>query len=177
MRCPCRRSELRGWQNVAFHSRQFAAALFHNGPTAPGDLWVYSMSDGKSHQLTHSLVGGVRSKIWSSLIWFTIEQRWQMDDSAFVYMPYNLPHQAEHPALVYVHGGPTAQTMIRSIASCSTWRSGIHRHRSQLSRIDGIRKKYFSRRIFSTWRRRLQDVLAAADWIQQTGYVDQKNSF
>src|SRR5260370_38340942 len=31
--------------------------------------------------------------------------------SAFVYVPYNLPHKAEHPAIVYVHGGPTPQTM------------------------------------------------------------------
>jgi len=34
---------------------------YHTGPTAPGDLWVYKLADGKSHQLTHSLVGGVRS--------------------------------------------------------------------------------------------------------------------
>src|ERR1700691_5679181 len=31
---------------------------YHNGPTAPGDLWVYHLPDGKSYQLTSSLVGG-----------------------------------------------------------------------------------------------------------------------
>ena len=85
----------------------------HNGPTAPGDLWVYSMSDGKSHQLTHSLVGGVRSEdmVEPYLVHYPSKDgKWTI--SAFVYMPYNLPHQAEHPALVYVHGGPTAQRCV-----------------------------------------------------------------
>src|SRR5579863_3138274 len=31
---------------------------YHNGPTAPGDLWVYNLAAGKSQQVTHSLVGG-----------------------------------------------------------------------------------------------------------------------
>ena len=34
----------------------------HNGPTSPKDVWVYSVADGKSQQITHSLVAGVRSE-------------------------------------------------------------------------------------------------------------------
>src|SRR5207302_310458 len=32
---------------------------YHNGPTAPSDLWIYPLASGKSQQITHSLVGGV----------------------------------------------------------------------------------------------------------------------
>src|SRR6266851_2365106 len=32
----------------------------HNGPTSPNDVWVNSLADGKSRQITNSLVAGVR---------------------------------------------------------------------------------------------------------------------
>ena len=85
---------------------------YHNGPTAPGDLWVYNLADGKSQQLTHSLVGGVRSldMVEPSLVHYPSKDgKWTI--SAFVYMPYNLPRNGQHPAIVFVHGGPTAQTL------------------------------------------------------------------
>src|ERR1039458_3957421 len=85
---------------------------YHTGPTAPGDLWIYNLADGKSHQLTHSLVGGVRSEdmVEPHLVHYpSKDDKWTI--SAFVYMPYNLPRNPEHPAIVFVHGGPTAQTM------------------------------------------------------------------
>ena len=85
---------------------------YHNGPTAPGDLWVYNLADGKSQQLTHSLVGGVRSldMVEPYLVHYPSQDgKWTI--SAFVYMPYNLPRNGQHPAIVYVHGGPTAQTL------------------------------------------------------------------
>jgi len=46
----------------------------------------------------------------------------------------------------------------------------------QLSRIDGIRKSISAGEFFDMGGGDLQDVLAAADWIQQTGYVIPKNS-
>ncbi len=69
---------------------------YHTGPTAPGDLWVYNLlADGTSHQLTHSLVGGVRSEdmVEPQLVHYpTKDGKWTI--SAFVYVPYNLPHNA-----------------------------------------------------------------------------------
>ena len=99
---------------------------YHTGPTSPGDLWVYNIADGEgrvkstraraptpneSHQLTHSLVGGVRSEemVEPALVHYPSKDgKWTI--SAFVYVPFNLPRNGEHPAIVYVHGGPTAQT-------------------------------------------------------------------
>src|SRR5216684_5568221 len=84
----------------------------HNGPDAPQDIWIYDFTAAKAHQVTHSLVGGVRSQdmVEPQLVHYpTKDGKWTI--SAFVYVPYNLPHNAEHPAIVYVHGGPTAQTM------------------------------------------------------------------
>jgi dipeptidyl aminopeptidase/acylaminoacyl peptidase len=148
----------------------------HTGPTAPGDLWVYNLADGKSHQLTHSLVGGVRSEdmVEPYLVHYpSKDAKWTI--SAFVYMPYNLPHNPEHPAIVYVHGGPTAQTM-------NTFNRFVQYMANQGYIViapnyrgsTGYGKDFQQANLFDMGGGDLQDVLAAADFIKQTGYVDPK---
>src|ERR1700686_3278868 len=149
---------------------------YHTGPTAPGDLWVYALADGKSHQLTHSLVGGVRSEdmVEPQLVHYPSKDgKWTI--SAFVYVPYNLPHNAEHPAIVYVHGGPTAQTM-------NTFNRFVQYMANQGYIViapnyrgsTGYGKEFQQANLFDMGGGDLQDVLAAADWIKQTGYVNPK---
>jgi dipeptidyl aminopeptidase/acylaminoacyl peptidase len=167
---------------------------YHTGPTAPGDLWVYDMSASgpsepikstragapaphePSHQLTHSLVGGVRAEdmVEPHLVHYPSQDgKWTI--SAFVYVPYNLPRNGEHPAIVYVHGGPTAQTM-----------NGFNRFVQYMANqgyiviapnyrgSTGYGKEFQEANLFDMGGGDLQDVLAAADWIKQTGYVDPK---
>ena len=149
---------------------------YHTGPTAPGDIWVYSLADGKSHQLTHSLVGGVRSEdmVEPYLVHYPSKDgKWTI--SAFVYVPYNLPRNGEHPAIVYVHGGPTAQTM-------NTFNRFVQYMANQGYIViapnyrgsTGYGKEFRQANLFDMGGGDLQDVLAAADWIKQTGYVDPK---
>src|SRR5712692_2126374 len=149
---------------------------YHTGPTAPGDLWVYDLADGKSHQLTHSLVGGVRSEdmVEPQLVHYPSKDgKWTI--STFVYVPYNLPHNAEHPAIVFVDGGPTAQTM-------NTFNRFVQYMANQGYIViapnyrgsTGYGKEFQQANLFDMGGGDLQDVLAAADWIKQTGYVDPK---
>ncbi len=149
---------------------------YHTGPTAPGDLWVYNVADGKSHQLTHSLVGGVRSDdmVEPHLVHYpSKDAKWTI--SAFVYVPYNLPRNGEHPAIVFVHGGPTAQTM-------NTFNRFVQYMANQGYIViapnyrgsTGYGKEFQHANLFDMGGGDLQDVLAAADWIKQTGYVDPK---
>jgi dipeptidyl aminopeptidase/acylaminoacyl peptidase len=164
----------------------------HTGANAPGDLWVYTISDeaakikstragapaphDRSHQLTHSLVGGVRSEdmVEPYLVHYPSKDgKWTI--SAFVYVPYNLPRNGEHPAIVYVHGGPTAQTM-------NTFNRFVQYMANQGYIViapnyrgsTGYGKTFQQANLFDMGGGDLQDVLAAADWIQQTGYVDPK---
>jgi dipeptidyl aminopeptidase/acylaminoacyl peptidase len=148
----------------------------HTGPTAPGDLWIYTMSDGKSQQLTHSLVGGVRAEnmVEPYLVHYPSKDgKWTI--SAFVYVPYNLPRNGEHPAIVYVHGGPTAQTMnsfnrfVQYMAN-----QGYLVIAPNYRGSTGYGKEFQQANLFDMGGGDLQDVLAAADWIKQTGYVDPK---
>jgi dipeptidyl aminopeptidase/acylaminoacyl peptidase len=149
---------------------------YHTGPTSPGDLWVYNLADNNSHQLTRSLVGGVRSEdmVEPRLIHYPSKDgKWTI--SAFVYMPYNLPRQAEHPAIVYVHGGPTAQTM-------NTFNRFVQYMANQGYIViapnyrgsTGYGKEFQHANLFDMGGGDLQDVLSAAEWIRQTGYVDPK---
>jgi dipeptidyl aminopeptidase/acylaminoacyl peptidase len=105
-------NEPAGGNSSSFTPRQLAPALHHNGPTAPGDLWVYTLADGKSHQVTHSLVGGVRSEdmVEPFLVHYPSKDgKWTI--SAFSMCRYNMARNGQNAAIVYVHGGPTAQTM------------------------------------------------------------------
>jgi len=148
----------------------------HTGPTAPGDLWVYNLADGEPHQLTHSLVGGVRAEdmVEPHLVHYPSKDgKWTI--SAFVYVPYNLPHNPEHPAIVFVHGGPTAQTM-------NTFNRFVQYMANQGYIViapnyrgsTGYGKEFQQANLFDMGGGDLQDVVAAADWIKQTGYVDPK---
>jgi dipeptidyl aminopeptidase/acylaminoacyl peptidase len=157
----------------------------HTGAAAPGDLWVYTFpvkshagksGDGQSHQLTHSLVGGVRAEdmVEPSLVHYPSKDgKWTI--SALVYVPYNLPRNGEHPAIVYVHGGPTAQTV-------NTFNRLVQYMVNQGYLViapnyrgsTGYGREFQQANLFDMGGGDLQDVLAAADWIKQTGYVDAK---
>jgi dipeptidyl aminopeptidase/acylaminoacyl peptidase len=149
---------------------------YHNGPTAPGDLWVYTTATGKSQQVTHSLVGGMRSEdmVEPYLVHYPSKDgKWTI--SAFVYMPFNLPRNGQHPAIVFVHGGPASQTV--------NFFSRIVQHFANEGYIviapnyrgsTGYGKEFQEANLFDMGGGDLQDVFSAAEWIKQTGYVDPK---
>jgi len=158
-------------------SRDGSRLLYHqNGPAAPGDLWVYTVAEGKSHQLTHSLLGGVRAQdmVAPALVHYPSKDgKWTI--SAFVYVPYNLPRNGQHPAIVYVHGGPSSQTM-------NTFNRFVQYMVNQGYLViapnyrgsTGYGEAFKQANLFDMGGGDLQDVLSAAEWIKQTGYVDPK---
>jgi len=149
---------------------------YHNGPNAPNDVWVYSLADGKSRQITHALVAGVRPEdmVEPFLVHYpSRDGKWTI--SALVYVPYNLPRQAVSPAIVYVHGGPTAQT-VNSFSRIIQYMAnqGYIVIAPNYRGSTGYGKEFQQANLFDMGGGDLQDVLAAADWIKQTGYVDPK---
>ena len=158
-------------------SRDGAHLLYyHNGPTSPNDVWAYSFTSAKSQRVTDSLVAGVRAEDMAepTLVHYpSRDGKWTI--SAFVYMPYNLPRQAVSPAIVYVHGGPTAQTM-NSFNRFVQYmvNQGYIVIAPNYRGSTGYGKEFQGANLFDMGGGDLQDVLAAADWIKQTGYVDPK---
>ena len=93
----------------------------HSGPDSPGDLWVYALATGQTHQLTNSMVAGLRAEdmVAPALVRYpSRDGKFQI--SAFVYMPHNIIKNAQYPALVYVHGGPSSHSITTSTRSFST---------------------------------------------------------
>ena len=149
---------------------------YHNGPTAPGDLWVYHLTTGKSQQITHSLVAGVRSEdmVEPYLVHYpSRDGKWTI--SAFLYIPFNMARNGQNAALVYIHGGPTSQTMnsFNRFVQYAV-NQGYMVLAPNYRGSTGYGKEFQQANLFDMGGGDLQDVLAGVDWIKQTGHLDPK---
>jgi dipeptidyl aminopeptidase/acylaminoacyl peptidase len=160
----------------AFSADGSRLLYYHNGPTAPGDLWVYHLAGGKSQQITHSLVGGVRSEdmVEPYLVHYpSRDGKWTI--SAFLYVPFNMSRNGQNAAIVYIHGGPTSQTMnsfnrFVQFAVNQGYMVLAPNYRGST----GYGKEFQQANLFDMGGGDLQDVLAGVDWIKQTGHLDPK---
>jgi dipeptidyl aminopeptidase/acylaminoacyl peptidase len=149
---------------------------YHNGPTVPSDLWVYQLASGKSQQITHSLVGGVRSEdmVEPFLVHYpSRDGKWTI--SAFLYVPFNMARNGQNAAIVYIHGRPTSQTMnsfnrFVQFAANQGYMVLAPNYRGST----GYGKEFQQANLFDMGGGDLQDVLAGVDWIKQTGHLDPK---
>ena len=149
---------------------------FHNGPTAPSDLWVYHMTSGKTQQITHSLIAGVRSEdmVEPYLVHYpSRDGKWTI--SAFLYVPFNMARNGQNAAIIYIHGGPTSQTMnsfnrFVQFAANQGYMVLAPNYRGST----GYGKEFQQANLFDMGGGDLQDVLAGVDWIKQTGHLDPK---
>jgi dipeptidyl aminopeptidase/acylaminoacyl peptidase len=149
---------------------------YHNGPTAPGDLWVYHLATGKSQQITQSLVGGVRSEdmVEPYLVHYpSRDGKWTI--SAFLYVPFNMARNGQNAAIVYIHGGPASQSMNsfnRFIQYAVN--QGYMVLAPNYRGSTGYGKEFQQANLFDMGGGDLQDVLAGVDFIKQTGHLDPK---
>jgi len=149
---------------------------YHNGPTAPGDLWVYALATGKSHPVTHSLVAGVRSEdmVEPYLVHYpSRDGKWTI--SAFLYVPFNMARNGQNAAIVYIHGGPTAQTLnsFNRFVQYAV-NQGYMVLAPNYRGSTGYGKEFQQANLFDMGGGDLQDVLAGVDWIKQTSHLDAK---
>jgi dipeptidyl aminopeptidase/acylaminoacyl peptidase len=95
--------------------------------------------------------------------------------SAFLYVPYNMARNGQNAAIVYIHGGPTAQTMnsfnrFVQYAANQGYMVLAPNYRGST----GYGKEFQQANLFDMGGGDLQDVLAGVDWIKQTGHLDAK---
>ena len=149
---------------------------YHDGPNAPNDLWVYDFATLGSRQVTEALVGGLRSgdMVEPFLIHYPSKDgKWQI--SAWVYAPYNAERNGKNAAVVYIHGGPTSQTQnafsknIQYLAN-----QGFFVIAPNYRGSEGYGKEFEDANRFDMGGGDLEDVVAAADWMKKTGYIDPK---
>jgi dipeptidyl aminopeptidase/acylaminoacyl peptidase len=160
----------------AFNPDGTRLLYYHNGPTAPGDLWTYHLATGKSQQITYSLVAGVRSAdmVEPYLVHYpSRDGKWVI--SAFLYVPFNMARNGQNAAIVYIHGGPTAQAT-NSFNRFVQWAAnyGYMVLAPNYRGSTGYGKEFQQANLFDMGGGDLQDVLAGVDWIKQTGHLDPK---
>lgn len=148
----------------------------HDGPNAPNDIWDYDFAGQKLQQITHSLVGGIRSEdmVEPFLIHYRSKDgKWQI--SAFVYVPYNAEKNGKNAAVVYIHGGPTAQT-INSFSRNIQYlvNQGFFVIAPNYRGSTGYGKEFEDANLHDMGGGDLDDVISAAEWIKKSGYIDPK---
>jgi dipeptidyl aminopeptidase/acylaminoacyl peptidase len=95
--------------------------------------------------------------------------------SAFLYVPFNMARNGQNAAIVYIHGGPTAQSMnsfnrFMQYAVNQGYMVLAPNYRGST----GYGKEFQQANLFDMGGGDLQDVLAGVDWIKQTGHLDPK---
>lgn len=146
----------------------------HDGPNAPDDIWVYDTASGKSKQLTDSLVAGLKCDdlVVPQLVHYpSRDGKWQI--SAFVYLPYNCERNGKNKAVVWVHGGPTSQAK-------NSYNKNIQFLVNQGYLVltpnyrgsTGYGEDFKRANLFDMGGGDFQDVLAGADWLKKSGFVD-----
>ena len=151
----------------------------HSGANAPGDLWEYTLATGKSRQLTHSLLAGTRPEdmVEPYLVHYPSKDgKWTI--SALLYVPYNMQKNGQNAAIVYVHGGPSSQSVnsfnrfIQHIVN-----QGYMVIAPNYRGSSGYGKQFQNANLFDMGGGDLQDVISAADWIKQTGFVGSQENY
>jgi dipeptidyl aminopeptidase/acylaminoacyl peptidase len=165
-----------GGAESAFTRDGSRVLLYHNGPESPNDVWVYNFSTRRAQQITQSLVGGVRGRdmVTPFLVHYpSSDEKYEI--SAFAYVPYNMARDGRNAAVVYVHGGPQSQTVNsfnRAIQYLAN--AGYLVIAPNYRGSTGYGKHFMDANRFDMGGGDLSDVLAAAEFIKKSGYVDPK---
>ncbi|MBO0912516.1 MAG: S9 family peptidase, partial [Acidobacteria bacterium] len=165
-----------GGAESAFSRDGSKLLYYHNGASSPTDVWVYDLARGKSTEVTHSFMAGVPADhmVAPFLVHYpSRDGKWTI--SAFLYVPRNMQRNGQNAAIVYIHGGPRSQSLdsfnrfIQHIVNqgymviAPNYRGGT-----------GYGKAFADANLFDMGGGDFEDVLAATDFLKQTGYPDPK---
>ena len=165
-----------GRAEIAFSHDGTRLLYSHRAQTRPTIFGPMISPRRKSQQITHSLVGGLRSEdmVEPFLVHYPSKDgKWQI--SAFVYVPYNAEKNGKNAAMVCIHGGPEAQSM-------NWFNRGIQYLVNQGYFViapnyrgsTGYGKEFQDANRFDMGGGDLDDVISAADWMKKTGFIDPK---
>ncbi|MGD0972908.1 MAG: S9 family peptidase [Candidatus Korobacteraceae bacterium] len=150
--------------------------ISHAGADAPGELVNLNLAAKNAQQITNSLVAGLHAEdmVQPSLARYpSRDGKWQI--SALVYIPHNIVKNAHYPAIVWIHGGPSSQTMngfnrfIQYIVN-----QGYVVIAPNYRGSTGYGKLFNDANRMDAGGGELEDVLDAAEFIRRSGFVDAK---
>ena len=129
------------------------------------------LATGKSEQVTTLVVGACADDMVEPFLVHYPSRDGKWTISALVYVPYNMARNGQNAAIVYIHGGPKSQTVnsfnriIQHMVN-----QGYMVIAPNYRGSTGYGKEFQQANLFDMGGGDLQDVIAAAEWIKQTGY-------
>lgn len=149
--------------------------LSHESSGEPVNFWVHNTVSGRDMQLTHSAIASLGSAIMPEAQIVHYQSFDGLIISALLWMPFNLPRDGTHPALVLPHGGPTWQMK-------DYWSPDIAAlvSRGYICIAPNVRGSTGYGMAFQRANYQdlgggdLQDTVYAANFLKATGYVDPK---
>ena len=149
--------------------------LNFSGPAQPNDLYTLRMGAKNLLRVTNSLLAAMepRDMVEPYLVHYRSFDGLKI--SAFLYIPYNLKRNRSNPAIVSVHGGPSAQSMNGfDRATQYLVNSGYIVIAPNYRGSTGYGKDFEEKNRFDMGGGDLQDVVRAAKFLETTGYVDRR---
>lgn len=142
---------------------------------SPGDLSAYDLNAATAQPITNAFVGGVNAADLVEPVLVRYPSRDGAQISAFLYLPWNLKKNGSHPAIVWVHGGPTSQSVNGFSRQIQYFANhGIVVLAPNYRGSTGYGKAFMDANRFDMGGGDLADVVAGAKFLGRTGYVNAK---
>jgi dipeptidyl aminopeptidase/acylaminoacyl peptidase len=147
----------------------------HQSSTRPADLWIYNLGTRQTSQLTFSAIASLNP---SQLPHSELVHYKSFDGktiSAFLWLPFNLQRDGQHPGIVLPHGGPTGQTMDSFDKTAAALASrGYVCIAPNVRGSTGYGMEFQKANYQDLGGGDLQDEVFAAKFLVDTGFVDAK---
>jgi dipeptidyl aminopeptidase/acylaminoacyl peptidase len=149
--------------------------LTHQSSSRPADLWLYEPQTRAARPLTVSATASLESSLIppATLVHYASGDGTLI--SAFLYVPLNIARDGSHPGIVLPHGGPTGQTLDTfnpTVAALSS--RGYLVIAPNVRGSTGYGEAFQKANYQDLGGGDLQDEVAAARFLVETGYVNQK---
>jgi dipeptidyl aminopeptidase/acylaminoacyl peptidase len=147
--------------------------LSHESSAEPVNFWVHDTVSGRDLQLTQTAIASLGSAVMREAQIVHYKSFDGLTISALMWMPFNLRRDGTHPALVLPHGGPTWQMKdywspdIAALVS-----RGYVCIAPNVRGSTGYGMEFQRANYQDLGGGDLQDVVYAANFLKETGYVD-----
>jgi dipeptidyl aminopeptidase/acylaminoacyl peptidase len=149
--------------------------VLRNGGDSPGDLWAVDPASGASEQMTRLAIASLDSRNLPKSHIVAYRSSDGTPISGILTMPFNLKRDGSNPAIVIPHGGPTGQSQDSFSRLATMFASrGYLVLQPNFRGSTGYGKAFQDANIKDLGGGDLEDVVAGAKFLVETGYVHPK---
>ena len=149
--------------------------VLRNGADSPADYWAVDPATGAGEQMTRLAIASLDSKNLPKSQIIAYRSSDGTPISAILTMPFNLKRDGSNPGIVIPHGGPTGQAQDYFSRQVTMFASrGYVVLQPNFRGSTGYGKAFQDANIKDLGGDDLEDVVAGAKFLGDTGYVDPK---